>query len=211
MHVRVKKSDSTVLNNGDVGLQVHSQLGRGGPKRPVVRVAGDPLGLPPELGHLLRDCGCSAFLATGMAASQDGTHAEPDLTVVNFATNQAANRERAQALRERNPKPVVCLLWHPTEQSKRIRVVLDGSSRFHHAVTGLNRMAGLGRIMSITGFEFFFEKDHGSKFLRTQLPSLQRKTNALSKNKRACLMAGHVSRWDSFAGCAAGTNRCSLP
>jgi two-component system KDP operon response regulator KdpE len=116
MHVRVKKSDSTVLNNVDVGRQVRSQLGRGSPKRQVVRVTGDPLGLPPELGDLLRDCGCSAFFATGMAASQNGTHLEPELTIVNFASNQAANPERVQALREKNPKPVVCLLEHPTEQ-----------------------------------------------------------------------------------------------
>ena len=107
---------SAVLGNRYSESKGNTQVEIRGPKGPVVLITGDSFGIPPELGPLLRDCGCSTYVITDLKALKDTTHAGPDLIVVHFASVQAASPKRVQVLREKDSKPIVCLLPHPTEQ-----------------------------------------------------------------------------------------------
>jgi DNA-binding response OmpR family regulator len=107
--------ESIVLSDGDSGRGNRTTIGQLGDKRPVVLISGDSHGLPLELGGLLRDCGCSAFVTTNLQILKETAHADPDVIVVNFEDIKNANPEREPALREHHRKAVVCLLPYPEE------------------------------------------------------------------------------------------------
>lgn len=108
--------DSDAPKDSDPSREGRTQTREKRHERPVVLITGDSLGLPLELGRLLRDCGCSAFVTTDLTALQVTTYADLAVIMVNFASVETADPDKVRVLREQYDKPIVCLLPYPPEQ-----------------------------------------------------------------------------------------------